>query len=218
MDHEFQDHNLLQQALTHRSAATKPDNERLEFLGDAFLNFVMAEALFAARPDHSEGDLTRLRATLVRGSTLAEVALELGLDDQVVLGAGDLKTGGARRRSTLANALEAVLGAIVMDAGVDRARTVVLALFATRLANLPDPAALKDPKTRLQEWLQARGRALPQYQVTAVGGAQHNQRFQVECRIPEQHDPTTGTGGSRRRAEQQAAQQMLDRLQGGRDG
>lgn len=219
LQHEFRNPALLQQALTHRSAASKPDNERLEFLGDAFLNFVMAEALFAGEPDHTEGDLTRLRATLVRGSTLAELALALGLDNHVILGAGDLKTGGARRSSTLANALEAVLGAVLLDGGVGAARDVVLSLFAERLTHLPEPDSLKDPKTRLQEWLQARGWPLPVYQVTATEGAEHKQRFQVECRIPDRdNDCTIGSGKSRRRAEQDAAQHMLERFQSGRDG
>jgi ribonuclease-3 len=217
LQHEFDDPALLQQALTHRSAASKPDNERLEFLGDAFLNFVIAEALYAGQPGYSEGDLTKLRATLVRGSTLAEVALELGVDQHVILGAGDLKTGGAQRTSTLANALEAVLGAVLLDSDPATARKVVLRLFTARMARLPDPAELKDPKTRLQEWLQARRRALPVYEMTAVTGAQHNQHFTVECRISEEDAATSGTGNSRRQAEQQAAQHMLDRLQGDAD-
>ena len=217
LQYDFDNPALLQQALTHRSAASKPDNERLEFLGDAFLNFVIAEALYAGQPGYSEGDLTKLRATLVRGSTLAELALELGVDEQVILGPGDLKTGGARRGSTLANALEAVLGAVLLDSDPGTARSVVRRLFAARLAQLPDPAELKDPKTRLQEWLQARRRGLPAYEVTSTAGAQHNQRFTVECRIPEQDAVTSGTGNSRRRAEQQAAQHMLDRLQGDAD-
>ena len=218
LHYEFQDTALLRQALTHRSAAGKPDNERLEFLGDAFLNFVIAETLFVGQPHHTEGDLTRLRATLVRGSTLAELGLALGLDNHVILGAGDLKTGGARRGSTLANALEALLGAILLDGGVAAARGVVLTVFSERLADLPAPDSLKDPKTRLQEWLQGRGRPLPVYQVTDVGGAQHNQRFAVECRIPDQEHVTLGSGDSRRQAEQDAAQHMLHRLQGGRNG
>ncbi len=217
LQYEFDDPALLQQALTHRSAASKPDNERLEFLGDAFLNFVIAEALYAGQPGYSEGDLTKLRATLVRGSTLAEVALGLGVDKHLILGAGDLKTGGAQRMSTLANALEAVLGAVLLDSDPATARKVVLRLFAARMARLPDPAELKDAKTRLQEWLQARRRTLPVYEMTAVTGAQHNQSFTVECRVPEEDAATSGTGASRRSAEQQAAQQMLDRLQGHAD-
>lgn len=178
------------------------------------MNFVIADDLFRARPEHAEGDLTKLRATLVRGSTLAELALALGLDEQVILGAGDLKTGGARRRSTLANALEAVVGAVLLDGGVDAARAVVLRLYAERLVDLPDPESLKDPKTRLQEWLQARGRALPEYEVTSVSGAPHNQCFGVVCRVPERDLSTAGEGSSRRQAEQQAARAMLDRLIG----
>ena len=218
LSYEFSDSVLLQQALTHRSAVQKPDNERLEFLGDSFLNFVIAEALFRAQSDHSEGDLTKLRATLVRGSTLAEVALELGLDNVVILGAGDLKTGGARRGSTLANALEAVIGAVLLDGGIAAARSMVLQLFSARLAALPDPQLLKDPKTRLQEWLQARGRSLPIYRVTSVAGSQHNQVFSVECAAGDDVTPTTGVGSSRRRAEQAAAEQMLDQLNGEQNG
>jgi ribonuclease-3 len=216
--YEFSSPILLQQALTHRSAAQKPDNERLEFLGDAFLNLVIAEALFRLPLEHSEGDLTKLRATLVRGSTLADVALELGLDDLVILGAGDLKTGGARRGSTLANALEAVVGAILLDGGMTAAKRVVLDLFSDRLAGLPDPETLKDPKTRLQEWLQARGQKPPEYQVTSVAGSQHNQTFHVECRIGQPEGSTTGVGSSRRRAEQESAHHMLNRLEGEGNG
>jgi len=213
LGYRFSDTGLLERALTHRSAGGR-HNERLEYLGDAALGFVVAEALFKAVPQADEGDLSRLRAALVNRPTLAEMARELGLPDQVRLGSGELKSGGFRRESILADALEAVLGAIFLDGGFPAVRKTVLALYGPRLepGSLPSPEALKDPKTRLQEILQAGGRPLPVYSVEAAEGEAHRQRFTVSCRVDGETDPSVGRGRSRRVAEQAAAADMLERL------
>ncbi|HET7314860.1 ribonuclease III [Salinisphaera sp.] len=211
--HVFSARALLAQALTHRSAGPN-HNERLEFLGDGVLNFVIAAALFAHHPDAPEGDLSRLRAALVRERTLAEIADELALADLLVLGPGESRTGSRRRASIKADAVEAVLGAIYCDAGFDRAREVILALYRRRLAELPSADSLKDAKTRLQEWLQARGRMRPEYEVVRVSGADHAQHFVARCRLTDSGDAVEGEGGGRRKAEQAAAQRMLQRLEG----
>ncbi len=209
--HQFTDGHLLEAALTHRSASG-PHNERLEFLGDAVLGVVIAEALFLARPDAPEGDLSRLRASLVRKQTLAEIALELGIGPYIQLGPGELKTGGHRRESILADATEALIGAVYLDAGFSAARDMVLRLYATRLQALPSPDELKDPKTRLQEWLQGQGRALPEYVVLEVTGEAHRQEFTVACRLPDTGHESIAAGRSRRKAEQAAATSMLEDL------
>jgi ribonuclease-3 len=210
--HRFNDEELLTAALTHRSAGGK-NNERLEFLGDAVLGLVIAEALYRRRERAREGELSRLRAMLVRRQTLAEIARELMLGDYLVLGSGEQKSGGFRRDSILADALEAVLGAIYQDAGFDRARGCILRLFASRLEALPEgEAGLKDPKTRLQEVLQGRGHALPAYVLERVTGEAHDQRFSVSCEVASLDLCTRGNGTSRQKAEQEAAGEMLNLL------
>ena len=211
LGYTFQLPTLLDQALTHRSAGGA-DNERLEFLGDAILNLVIAEALFERYPKAPEGDLTRMRASLVREATLAEIARELELGECVALGPGELKSGGFRRDSILADALEAIMGAIARDSNLAAAREVILALYQQRLAEVPSARVLKDPKTRLQEWLQARQRPLPAYDVVSVTGEGHSQHFVVRCRVDDD-TAATGEGSSRRRAEQAAAQCVFENLQ-----
>lgn len=209
----FQDPTLLELALTHRSAS-KHNNERLEYLGDAYLNFAIARRLFDLRPDDTEGDLSRARAALVKEATLAAIGLRLGVDEQLTLGAGELRSGGAQRAAILADAVEALVGAVLLDGGPTAAEAVVDLMFSEQVESLPDAASLKDPKTRLQEWLQGRGLPLPSYAVTAVTGRDHEQTFIVECEVRERNAHTTGQGQSRRRAEQEAAAAMLSVLTG----
>jgi ribonuclease III len=199
---------LFRAALTHRSAAG-PNNERLEFLGDAVLNLIIAHRLYEAFPQAAEGDLSRLRARLVSREPLAEVAAGLGLGAVLQLGSGELKSGGFRRQSILADALEALCGAIFLDGGHAAVEPVVARLFAGRIATLPEPAALKDAKTRLQEHLQSRSLTLPRYSVLGVEGEDHAQIFKVSCEVPDLRLRVEGGGSSRRRAEQQAAGRML---------
>jgi len=202
------DPQLLQDALTHRSYASR-NNERLEYLGDAVLSFVVAELLYNEIPVASEGELSRYRSTLVSGETLGALALELGLGDHLNLGEGELKSGGFRRVSILADALEAVVGAIYLDAGMPAARAAIERLLRPRLAALPSAAQLKDPKTRLQERLQSEGLALPRYEVLEVSGEPHDQRFRVRCSAETLGLTSEATGTSRRRAEQEAAERLL---------
>lgn len=209
----FADAQLLAQALTHRSAAAV-NNERLEFLGDGILNFVIASALFERCPHASEGDLSRLRAVLVRGRTLAEIARELNLGALLILGPGEKRNGSSRRDSLLADVVEALLGAIYSEAGFDTAQYVILSLFEYRLNHLPRADETKDAKTRVQEWLQARGRSLPEYQLVERSGAQHDEHFVASCRLIDDDMSCTGEGTSRRKAEQDAARHILDRLIG----
>jgi ribonuclease-3 len=210
---EPRDMSLFEAAVTHRSAPGKVNNERLEFLGDAVLNLLVAEMLYRRFPQASEGDLSRLRACLVSAGPLAEVAQSIALGDELRLGSGELKTGGFRRESILADALEAVIGAVYLDLGLEVARTLVERLCGPALAALPSPEDLKDPKTRLQELLQGRGHALPEYHVGQVSGEPHAQHFAVRCEVPELGLVTAGEGSSRRRAEQDAAQRLLDALE-----
>jgi ribonuclease-3 len=208
LGYTFAHPDLLRQALTHRSYGT-PHNERLEFLGDSLLNCSVATLLYERFPRLPEGDLSRLRAALVNQSSLSEVATRLGLCDILLLGEGELRSGGADRASILADALEAVFGAVFLDGGFDAARTVVDAVFADVLREV-DPATLgKDPKTRLQEWLQAKRVAVPEYAIVGTSGEAHAQRFEVECRIPQLAVVATGIGTSRRSAEQDAAHKAL---------
>lgn len=211
----FRDAGLLACALTHRSAAG-PNNERLEFLGDAILDFVISDAVFRLRPDADEGDLSRLRASLVKDTALAKLAVELGIGPHLVLGSGEMKSGGHRRESILADAIEAIFAAVFLDSGLDAAREMILRVFAQRLETLPDAADLRDPKTRLQEWLQARKLALPAYEVVEVQGEDHRRRFRVTCTVTELSQVTEGESTSRRKAEQQAARYMLKVLLGER--
>lgn len=215
LQYRFDDSRLLAQALTHRSAASL-NNERLEFLGDAVLDFVISEAIFRVREEANEGDLSRLRASLVKDTTLAQIAGELGLGEHLILGSGERKTGGHRRASILADALEAIFGAVYLDAGFAAAKEMIERVFALRLEALPDASELRDPKTRLQEWLQARKLALPLYELTNVTGKDHRQQFEVSCTVTELSQTTVGSASSRRKAEQQAARHMLQILSGER--
>jgi ribonuclease-3 len=212
----FKDPTLLERALTHRSAS-KDNNERLEFLGDSFLSFVIALRLYERRPDDTEGDLSRGRAALVKESTLAAIGLELRLDQELVVGPGELRSGGARRTAVLADAVEAVIGAVLLDGGAAAAEALIDFLFAERFEGLPEAAELKDAKTLLQEWLQGNGLKLPVYTVASVSGRDHEQTFTVICEVEESNARTTGQGPSRRRAEQEAAAAMLAVLTGERD-
>lgn len=208
LGYEPHDAALFAAALTHRSASG-PNNERLEFLGDAVLNLVIAELLYRGFPRAAEGDLSRLRARLVSREPLAEVAAGLRLGEVLRLGSGELKSGGFRRQSILADALEAVCGALFLDGGLTAAAEVVTRLLAPRIAALPDPATLKDAKTRLQEYLQARSLTLPHYVVERVEGEAHAQTFRVSCEVTSLGRRVLGGGSSRRRAEQEAAARML---------
>ena len=205
------DPELFRAALTHRSAAGD-NNERLEFLGDAVLNLVIAGQLYRAFPGADEGDLSRLRARLVSREPLAEVAAGLEIGAVLRLGSGELKSGGFRRQSILADAFEAVCGALFLDGGLAAVEPVLDRLFAPRLAALPDPATLKDAKTRLQEYLQERGLALPRYRVERIEGAAHDQTFRVSCEVAALGRRVQGGGSSRRRAEQEAAERMLGEI------
>jgi ribonuclease-3 len=211
LGHIFARRELLIQALTHRSFGS-PHNERLEFLGDSLLNCIIAEQLFMRFTGLPEGDLSRLRATLVNQQCLAEMAQSLGLGDVLRLGEGELKSGGFRRPSILADALEAVFAAIYLDAGFASVRAVIAALYAKLLADIDPKAQVKDPKTTLQEHLQAQRMALPKYSVILVHGEAHAQTFQVECEVPELGLRAQGSGASRRAAEQEAAAAMFAQL------
>lgn len=209
LGYAFQQPGLLEEALTHRSAAPR-HNERLEFLGDALLNLVMAEYLFQRYPQASEGELSRLRANLVKGETLAEVARGLKLGEELRLGQGEIRSGGAQRESILADALEAIFGAVYLDGGLNACRALILHLYRDNLAGLASAGELKDPKTRLQEYLQARQQPLPIYSVLEIRGEPHTQRFTVECAVVDRR--AVAVGNSRRKAEQDAARQMLGLL------
>jgi len=211
--HRFQTPALLEEALTHRSKGAG-NNERLEFLGDAILGFVVAEALFQRFPRELEGVLTRFRASLVKKETLAEMARAYRLGDFLRLGPGELKSGGYRRDSILADAMEAVIGAIYLDSDMNTARDFVLRSLGDRFEHLK---IQKDPKTQLQEFLQARRQPLPKYSVTSTRGTDHDQRFEVQCEVEGLAEPVLGSGNSRRKAEQAAAQRALDALNAAQD-
>lgn len=210
--YEFSDEDLLTQALTHRSASAD-NNERLEFLGDAVLGVAIANAIFAAKPSADEGTLSRYRADLVRGESLTEIARDIGVGSHVLMGSGEHRTGGHQRASILANALEALIGAIFIDGGYEAARDSVMHVFADRLVRLPDEQDLKDPKTRLQELLQAQQLPPPGYSLAATSGADHARSFEVHCRIDTLEMVTRGSGTSRRRAEQAAALAALEQIE-----
>jgi ribonuclease-3 len=218
LGYELRDQALFSAALTHRSAA-RAHNERLEFLGDAVLNLSIAEHLYRANPQATEGDLSRLRAWLVSSPPLAQTAAQIGLGEVLRLGSGELKTGGFRRESILADALEALLGAVYLDGGLAEAQRVIGVLFAERLAHTPDTDDLKDSKTRLQEHLQSRGLPLPAYEVVRTDGEIHAQTFWVRCEVSTLGLGATGQGLSRRRAEQEAAAAVLREIleAGGRE-
>ncbi len=211
LDYSFRNGALLEQALTHRSHCAK-HNERLEFLGDAVLNFVVASLLFDRFPHTDEGDLSRMRANLVRQATLADIATRLALSEQLRLGEGELKSGGFRRPSILADTVEAIFGAIYIDGGFEPARHVIANLYESLLAQVDPRSQGKDAKTLLQERLQALRFDLPLYSVVATHGAAHNQLFEVACEVPRLDIRVQAPGSSRRAAEQAAAQQVIERL------
>ena len=208
----FDQAGLLAQALTHRSAGA-PHNERLEFLGDSLVNLIVAEALYSRWPKADEGALTRARAELVRESALALIARELELGSRLTLGPGEMKSGGQRRDSILADTVEAVVAAIYLDTGFDSCREVVLPWFERAMAALPPPHKVgKDAKTRLQEWLQGRHKALPVYALLSETGEEHLKVFRVSCTLAHPDLVTEGAGNSRRAAEQLAAEAAWQRL------
>lgn len=211
--HAFQDGGLLKQALTHRSAGA-PHNERLEFLGDALVGLIVADALYARWPKADEGVLTRARSELVRESSLANIARRMDLGGALILGPGEMKSGGHRRDSILSDALEALVGAIYLDAGYAACRDAVLPWFGEAIDELQVGKVGKDAKTRLQEWLQARQRPLPIYEPVSESGDDHAKVFCVRCRLTDEALAAEGEGGSRRAAEQAAAENVLQALQG----
>ncbi|KWU00377.1 MULTISPECIES: ribonuclease III [Vibrio] len=209
--YQFNDADLIHLALTHRSAAGK-HNERLEFLGDSILSFVIADDLYHRFPKVNEGDMSRMRATLVRGHTLAELGREFELGDYLKLGPGELKSGGFRRDSILADAVEAIIGAVYLDSDTETVRRIILSWYQSRLEAIQPGVSQKDPKTRLQEFLQGRRNPLPVYTVTNIKGEAHNQEFTVECEVAGVDKPVIGKGTSRRKAEQAAAETALEQL------
>ena len=209
---QFRAPDLFDRALTHRSASGN-NNERLEFLGDAVLNFLVAEALYRSDPTAHEGALTRRRASLVRRETLSKIAKELSLGEELHLGAGELKSGGRDRDSILADAVEALIGALYLDRGLDPCRDWVATLLAPRLRDATHHEVIKDPKTRLQELLQSKGLPLPVYEVVRLDGAAHEQTFVVSCTVPGLASPVRGNGSSRRKAEQAAAGAVVELIE-----
>jgi len=208
----FKNEEFIIRALSHRSVG-KNNNERLEFLGDSVLGYVIAEELFAKYPNDNEGKLSRYRSILVRGETLAEIAIKFNIGDYLYLGGGELKSGGYRRASILSDALEAIIGAIVLDSDINTAKNCILNWFDDRLA-IVDQKILKDPKSRLQEYLQSKKLELPHYEISLVEGKEHNQIFHISCEIKTLNIVATASGSSRRNAEQQAAVNALEMLNG----
>jgi len=206
--YQFADKSLLEKALTHRSIGAN-NNERLEFLGDAILGFVIAAELYRYFPGAKEGELSRYRASLVKGDTLAILATELELGEFLRLGPGELKSGGFRRDSILANAFEAIIGALYLDGGLKVAEKFIFEIYKERITAISVRSSYKDPKTRLQEFLQARGLNLPQYSVLDVVGQSHQQLFNVECKVSLLTGAVVGQGSNRRKAEQDAADKVL---------
>lgn len=211
LGHIFHNKTNLISALTHRSLG-KDNNERLEYLGDALLGFIIAEILYASHPHATEGELTRLRSMLVKGDTLAKIARNLDLGEYIKLGSSELKSGGWQRKSILANTLEALIGAIYLDAGIEACKKTVHVLFENSLKNCTPENLVKDPKTRLQEFLQSQQKNLPVYNVILERGEAHEKVFTVQCSIPEINLSVTAEGRSKRNAEQSAARQALDLL------
>lgn len=211
IDYQFADIKLLQLALTHRSVGSD-NNERLEFLGDAILSFVISDVIYHKFPKIDEGQLSRLRAALVKGDNLANKARDLDLGKYLKLGAGELKSGGFRRSSILADAFEAIIGAVFLDSDESQVRKFILRQFANELENINLDRATKDPKTRLQEFLQSRGRAVPEYEVMKIEGKSHEQTFTVSCKIESFDQSVTAKGSSRRKAEQAAAEKVLEQI------
>ena len=211
LGHTFKDPSLLDVAITHRSA-NRNHYERMEFLGDAILNLVISDTLYNKFPEASEGQLSRLRASLVKGDNLSKHAKKLELGEYLRLGSGELKSGGFRRKSILADVFESIIGAIYLDAGFDMARQFILKVFEQQIAEVDLSQNLKDPKTQLQEYLQAQGQELPTYEIQSTSGKAHNQTFQVSCEVGLLTAPVIGSGTSRRKAEQAAAKQVLEML------
>lgn len=212
LDYQFRDISWLKLALTHRSK-TSLNYERLEFLGDSFLGFVISDCLFRQFPDQSEGVLTRLRASVVRQNSLARIAKEFGFGDYLILGTGEGRSGGHRRDSILSDVLEAVIAAIYIDGGEMQARTFIERVFTDKLARLDPTIQLKDPKSQLQERLQKLGFEVPEYKVVEVNGKDHDQIFAVECITEMSSEIHTGRGSSRRKAEQEAAKKALEKME-----
>ncbi|MCC2604750.1 ribonuclease III [Planctobacterium marinum] len=210
--YQFQDRSLLVQALTHRSAANE-HNERLEYLGDSILGFIVAKYLYNRFPEQPEGKLTRMRSTLVKGETLATIARQMELGEVILLGPGELKSGGFSRDSILSDAVEALIGAIYLEAGMQQSEEVVLQWLHKKLEKLDPNYHPKDNKTRLQEYLQSKHLPLPEYEVTQIKGKSHNQRFFVSCKVQELNHLIEGEGASRRKAEQDAAQKVIRKLE-----
>ena len=213
--YEFKDESLLNLALTHRSMGSK-NNERLEFLGDSILGMVISSELFTRFPKEKEGVLTRLRSSLVKGETLSAIATELNLSEFIKLGSGELKSGGFRRASTLADVVEAIIGAIYLDSksdfGISKVEKIILNTFKSRIDKCEPAGILKDPKTRLQEYLQAKNLPVPSYDVISISGKEHLQTFKVSCAIEGYPNHVVAKGASRRKAEQAAAAKALDNL------
>ncbi len=207
--YQFKDQNLLKTALTHRSKS-KNNNERFEFLGDALLETVISAQLFRYKPKASEGDLTRLRATLVRGRTLSEIADTLRIKDYMIVGSGELRTGGYQRESTVADALEAIFAAIYLDSNFSTCEAVITQLFAEKMANLPEAEDLKDSKTKLQELAQSQAVEVPQYELLSIEGPDHAKLFTVRCSAFDRE--STASDSSKKKAEQQAARKILQHL------
>ena len=212
LGYTFKDQELMVLALTHRSFAGR-NNERLEFLGDAILNFAAGEALFERFPQAREGQLSRLRARLVKGETLAVLARGFGLGEYLRLGSGELKSGGFRRESILADTVEALIGGVFLDSDIQNVERLILSWYQTRLDEISPGDKQKDPKTRLQEYLQGRHLPLPSYLVVQVRGEAHDQEFTIHCQVSGLSEPVVGTGSSRRKAEQAAAEQALKKLE-----
>jgi len=212
LGYQFNDESLLVQALTHRSFKGS-HNERLEFMGDALLGMFVAEALYFAFPKATEGELTRMRSQLVKGQTLTAIAKEYDISSWLLLGPGEMKSGGFRRDSILEDAIESIIGAVYLDSDINQCRTFVLKLLDERLKDVDPSNALKDPKTQLQEWLQSRKRPLPTYEVAGVSGQAHNQTFKISCTL-DNGKQLSATGTSRRKAEQAAARKALEVVKG----
>ncbi len=210
--YQFRQQDLLEQALTHRSYSRCKNNERLEFLGDSILNLIISNHIYLRFTDADEGDLSRIRASLVKQESLAQIAMDIGLGDHIRLGGGELKSGGFRRTSILSDALEALIAAIYLDSDYAQAEATVLRLYEEQLQSVDENANLRDPKTQLQEYLQARKMHLPRYQVEQTSGKSHNQLFTVSCNITDLELESKGKGSSRKKAEQQAAKKILDKL------
>jgi len=210
--YQFKQTNLLEQALTHRSYSRQHNNERLEFLGDSILNLIISNHIYERFDAADEGALSRIRASLVKEETLAQVARQIDLGDYIHLGGGELKSGGYRRASILSDALEALIGAIYLDSDYAQTEAAVLHLYREQLQNIDASANLRDPKTRLQEYLQASKNNLPSYQVEQITGKSHDQVFTVSCELTDLDMQSKGKGSSRKKAEQQAAQKLMDKL------